>query len=410
MKRYFSISLTTFIFSALNVLTYFLLGIIMGNTAYSEVFLITYPLQYAMLVMLYFFASASNIRANREKNENCVESGMVLGILFGLIVFLLPVVFIDKYMQFMNVDVEFYRTFTLMSFGQLFFSYVIGIIAEKLYYKNDDKKANLCNIGFIGLNVITVSITALITKTQWIILTVNLGALLIYCVIWLALNLRKFHLDFSIKKNIRYESLYTFGDLLMFIIYLIGLRRVFGFGAEYAVALNFAALVTDPQWDAIGTIAKISKIDISQSKYNYKTGLKNSAVVIMFYACTSIILFFSLASVYDVVLKIGVIYLAIQVADMVINIFQTNLQPFMLLEYSSIKTTVLGLGYKGIRTILSLVILNPYNTNIGQIIAAVIGLAAFLYLRFRHYRLDKEGFLVRKLEDFQKFDKKKNRD
>ena len=130
----------------------------------------------------------------------------------------------------------------------------------------------------------------------------------------------------------------------------------------------------------------------------------------MFYACTSIILFFSLASVYDVVLKIGVIYLAIQVADMVINIFQTNLQPFMLLEYSSIKTTVLGLGYKGIRTILSLVILNPYNTNIGQIIAAVVGLVAFLYLRFKHYRLDKEGFLVRKLEDFQKFDKKKNRD
>lgn len=407
MKRYFSISLTTFIFSALNVLTYLLLGIIMGNTAYSEVFLITYPLQYAVLVMSYFFASASNIRANREKNENCVESGMILGILFGLIVFLMPVIFVDGYMQFMNVDIEFYRTFTLMSFGQLFFSYVIGVIAEKLYYKNDDKKANWCNIGFIVLNVVTVSVTALITKTQWIIATVNLSALLIYSVTWLALNLRKFHLDFSIKKNIRYESMYMFGDLLLFIIYLIGLKRVFGFGAEYSIALNFVALVTDPQWDAIGTIAKISKIDISQCKYNYKTGLKNTSAVIMFYICTSVILFFSLASIYDVVLKIGIIYLAIQIVDMVIDIFQTNLQPFMLLEYSSIKTTILGLGYKCIRTILSLVIINPYNTNIGQIVAAVVGLTAFLYLRFKHYRLNKEGFLVRKLENFQK---KKNRD
>ena len=133
MKRYFSMSLTFFAFSALNAVTYLLLGIIMGNTAFAEIFSITYPLQFVVAILLSFFASASNVRANKENNKSCVESGMLLGLFAGIVVFSLVAVFVDGYVQFMNMSPEVYRTFTLMSIGQLFFTFVNNLITEKLY-------------------------------------------------------------------------------------------------------------------------------------------------------------------------------------------------------------------------------------------------------------------------------------
>ena len=78
MKRYVCISLTLFAVSVTNVVTYFLLGIIMGDMQYSNIFSLTYPLQFVCSILLSYFATASNIRTNREKKEGCSESGMLL--------------------------------------------------------------------------------------------------------------------------------------------------------------------------------------------------------------------------------------------------------------------------------------------------------------------------------------------
>ncbi len=71
MKRYFTMSLTLFLFSILNALTFLLLGILTGNTAYSEIYSITYPIQFVVAIFQSFFASASNIRANKEGKKLC---------------------------------------------------------------------------------------------------------------------------------------------------------------------------------------------------------------------------------------------------------------------------------------------------------------------------------------------------
>lgn len=397
MKRYFGMSITFFLVSALNALTFLLLGIITNNVAYSEIFSITYPLQFVVAMLLSFFISASNIRANKESNSNCVESGMLVGIIFGVVVFGLVAVFIDNYINFMNMDANLFHNFALMSVGELFFSFVISAVAEKMYFANKDKLGNLCNTGFIILNFLTVIITALITSNQTAILLVNLISLFLYVFVWLGLTLKKFKFDFSILKNFKYESMYILSDTFMLLIYLFGFSAAFSFGAEFAVALNFVNLITDPQWDALGAIGKIAKIEISQSTYNYKRALKFSSVISVFYIMTSLVMFFSLFWVYDLILVIGLIYLFIQIADMLLNIVKANLQSFMQLEYSATKSTIINIVCKSIRTLLSLLIISPYNTNIAQIISGSLSLLLFAILRYKYFKLDKDGKLVRKL-------------
>ncbi len=398
MKRYFNISITLFIFSALNVLTYFLLGVITKNTAYSEVFSLIYPLQFVVSILLSFFASASNIRANKEKNENCIDIGIILGAIVGFLTFGIVGLLVDNYIVFMNMDPDIYRNFTLMAIGQLFFTYIINLVAEKLYFKDKDNRANLCILGFILLNLFSVTISALFTTNELIIVLVNLISLLLYCAVWLGLTIRRVHFDFNIIKNFKYESMYIINELFMFIIYFFGYSRAFGFGSEYVTALNLVNLITDPQWDALNAINKIAKIDISKSEYNYKKSLINSSLISAFYIGISITLFFGLFKTYKVVLSIGLIYLAVQIFDMLMNIVTANIKTYLQLEFSPTRCTIYNLVIKVIRTVLILSIFSPFNTDIGQIAGGLLSLTIFMIIRLKYYKKDKEGYLAPKLD------------
>lgn len=407
MKRYFTISLTTFAFSILNVLTFFLLGIITGNTALSGIFSITYPLQFVASVLLAFFASASNIQGNKETNKNCVYTGIILGIIFGAVVFAIVAIFIDQYLVFMNIDPSVYRIFTLMAVGQLFLSHINNIISEKLYFENKDNLGNVCNLGFIILNVASVSISALITKNELAILLANLICLVIYVCVWLGFNIKKFKFDFSIVKNFKYESVNIVGGIFMLLIYLFGFKIAFGFGEEYYIAISLVTLISDPLFDATSIIGKIAKIDISQSCYNYKKALKYSSIINACYCALGIILFFALFKFYNVRLEIGLIYLSIQIADILQSSLNINLQTFMQLEYSPFKATLINLLKKGLRTLLTVVIFSPFNTDIAQITCEILGLLIYLMLRYRNFKLDENGFLIKK-DKVKKIDKHKH--
>ena len=334
------------------------------------------------------------VQTKREKN--CVDTGIILGLIFSTITFTLLAVFVDDYITFMNMSPEIYRNFTLMSFGELFLSFVLSMLTEKMYSKDKDKQANLCTIGFIALNFATVVLTALITKNQLIIVLVNFVSLFVYVLVWFCLTVKKFKFDFNIIQNFKYESLYTLGNVLMLVTYLFGYSSVFSFGGEYVVALNFVNLITDPQWDALEAMDKIAKIDISNSENNYKKALKNSAVISSTYCLSSIVLFFALFKTYKVVLTIGLIYLAIQIADMLLEVFLSNLQPFLQIEYSPTKSTIISLVSKILRALISILWVNPYNTNVGQIGIDILIVVAFFIMRFRNFKLSNDGTLVRK--------------
>lgn len=396
MKRYLSISLTLFLYSAVNALTYMLLGILYGNEVFSEIFTLTYPLQFVCAIILSFFCIGSNIRANKENNKDCVSTGMILGVIFGLVVFTLITVFIDNYIVFMNFDPNVFHFFAIMSVGQLFFSFVISVVAEKLYFENKDKTANICKLGFIILNFATVIFTTLLTHNQITIVCVNLCCLAVYSLVYFILHIKKFHFDFSIFKNFKYESLVIFDQLFMIIIYLFGLSRVSDFGFEYIAALNLVTLITDPSWDALDAINKIAKIDISQSKYNYKKALKNSGIITAGYIVCSAILFFALFQTYHLNLTIGLIYLSIELLSMIIYIFKANLQTFFQLQYSPVISTSVNIIYKSVRTILSLCIISPYNISIGLVVGISVSLILLLIFRFSKFRGDPSGNLIRK--------------
>ena len=180
----------------------------------------------------------------------------------------------------------------------------------------------------------------------------------------------------------------------MFIIYLFGFSNAFEFGEKYILAINFVTLITDAQWDALVAIKTSAKIDISKGDYNYKDSIKNSFYFVLICAISSIVMFIGLFDLYNVDLGISMLMLGIQLFDYILFIFTANLESFLQLNYSPVINTINGMISTIIRTLLSIFVLSPYCTEIGQILGSLVLLILCLTKRFKHFRLTKEGYLV----------------
>ena len=85
MKRLLQISLDTLLVSALPIVMWIILGIIVRPEV-ANVFSLTYPLLFVYVVFINMFAVGPNITARKNKNRNVVFSNMIFGgILVGLV-------------------------------------------------------------------------------------------------------------------------------------------------------------------------------------------------------------------------------------------------------------------------------------------------------------------------------------
>ena len=153
MKRLLRISLNSAIFSLIPILSWFILGLIVDKNLVN-VFTLTYPLQFIWALIKSIFATGANLHKEKDKNDNAVLSGMTAGIVVGFIIFGIVAINVRKYIEFMNMDYEIYKEFTLYSVWALYIRLVFAIGIEKLYFEGKEKLANKYCIQLNLLNFI----------------------------------------------------------------------------------------------------------------------------------------------------------------------------------------------------------------------------------------------------------------
>ena len=134
MKRILRISLDILVTSVVPIAGWFLLGIILGGNLIN-VFSLTYPIQFIMNTFKSIFSTGANISAYKDNNKNAVNSGILLGIVLGALIFGIIIFNIEKYISFMNMDINTYKIFGIYSIIQLYLQLVLQFILKKLYYK-----------------------------------------------------------------------------------------------------------------------------------------------------------------------------------------------------------------------------------------------------------------------------------
>ena len=133
MKRLLQISFDTLLLSIIPIVIWNALGLILTKDLVIT-FSVTYPIQFLFYIFYYIFAVGPNITAEKKKNNDIVYSNVFLGTFIGILTLLILIFECNNFISIMNVDVSVFRTFTIYSMFNIFYSYVLKLILEKLYY------------------------------------------------------------------------------------------------------------------------------------------------------------------------------------------------------------------------------------------------------------------------------------
>ena len=394
MKRLLRISFDLSLLSFIPIILWFLLGIIVDKNLIN-IFTLTYPLQFIYYIFRSVFSTGANISKEKDKNKDAVMSGLVIGSIISLITFLLILINIDGYINFMNMDVNIYKTFTIYSVIEIFISLEFAFILNKLYYEGQNKLANKYSIMFNLLNLVLLVGTSLITKNQSVIVITTLIPLSLFTLYIIIKNSDKFKLKLNIPKCIKYDSVELFNNIGFLLIFLFGLSNAINFGEKYTLALTFVALITDTQWDTAEAIVTAATIDISKNNFNYKEHRCNAYKLLSILFLTSLIMFSLLYRFYDLDFKITMIYFAFEIVNFLIYPIYRIKTCYLQLEWSAFKITENKIFSLFLRMILSLT-KTPFCTGIGQACSSVyqfITVSIFFKLNFK---VDKKGNVIRK--------------
>ncbi len=108
MNRLLRIGFDTLVTSVTPILGWFLLGILVDKNLIN-IFSLIYPTQFIITAIQSVFGTGANISAIKDKNKNSIFSGVVLGAGTGLIILGSIAINIDKYISFMNMDIDTYK-------------------------------------------------------------------------------------------------------------------------------------------------------------------------------------------------------------------------------------------------------------------------------------------------------------
>lgn len=370
MKQLLRVSLDIFVTSLVPIAQCFLIGMLLDANLIN-VFTLTYPLQYVVVLLKSMFGTGANILACKEKDKNAIDCGIVLGVVIGAFLFGTIVYNIDGYIKFMNMDVEIYRVFGIYAVIQIYLQFVLQLILTKLYYKEENKKANSIAIRFNIVNFVSVIGLAILTRNQVITVAVSLIILFVYVALLLLVSIEKFEFEFHLFKSIRYDSVDFFNGITFILIYLFGFKNVFSFGENYVLAMTFATLVTDLQWDVIHAIVTVAKVDIPKQNFDYKKHMKNAYQLDAMIIVSSFVMAFALYGKYQPDLKLAILYIGAEIIMLMLYPIYITKTCYLQLEYSATKTTINKELANVIRMLISATLVSPYCTVIGQLTSMV---------------------------------------
>lgn len=365
MQRLLKIGFDQTLLSLTPILSWFCLSLLVDKNLIT-VFTIIYPLQYIYGCIRSPFAVGANINKVRDKNQNATMSGLVIGIILTLLIYGFVLANLNSYLDFMNVDSSSYRLFSTYAIIILILQTIFSFILEKLYYENQNSKANRYSLIFNLLNFAILIGTAIFTKDHATIVTITSVVMSLFTVIIVAKNCDKFRFRLNLINCFKYDLADFTSYTLSFFVFLFGLSNALEFGEQYALAITFVSLITDTQWDTLESIKIAAKIDISRHKFNYKQSVRDARKLLLLILISIGVMFGSLAHFYDLDLKLTLIFLGLEILDFSICIPYYLRTCFLQLNWSASKTALNKFFARALRLALAF-LPTPFCNSIGAI-------------------------------------------
>ena len=177
---------------------------------------------------------------------------------------------------------------------------------------------------------------------------------------------------------------------MFFVMYLFGFSNAFEYGEKYMIAITFATLVTDMQWDITDAVKTVAKVDIVKKKFNYDEHFRNALKLYSLLISSVVLMSLIAYPFYKPDVKIASIFIFLHILDFMLGPFIEIKICFLQLEDSAFKMTLNMIIAYIIRTSISFAP-TPFCTIIGQMCSTTYELI-YTKINFKKYK-NKSNFL-----------------
>lgn len=394
MKKLKRISFDTLLTSLTPIVSWIFLSIFLDKSLIN-IFLITYPIQYISSILKSVFGIGANISEEKYNVKDDILSGMFFGLVFSLIIYVIIILNLSPYINFMHEAKEINKLFLFYSVSIIFLQTILSFVLDKLYFECKNLLANKYTVIFNFINIFVLILTTLIFKNDSLIVFLTLISVSIYTFIIYIKSFRKFKIKFDLLKWIKYDSIELTNYVFLFLTFLFGISTATNYGSEYALAFTFVALITDIQWDITDAISTVTKIDLSENTFNYKKSINNAYILVMILVISSFIMYIVMHQLYKLNIIITSIYLLFHFIDFIICPIHKVNTTFLHLEYSEVKMTIHNIIARIIRLILSF-LPTPFCVVIGQLTSAIYQTVMSKIIFIKHFKLYKNKTILRR--------------
>ena len=163
------------------------------------------------------------------------------------------------------------------------------------------------------------------------------------------INLAQNKLTESQRRKLKLLQIIRLSDLFF------GFSNAFEYGEKYMIAITFATLVTDMQWDITDAVKTVAKVDIAKRKFNYNEHFRNELKLYSLLILSVILMSLITYPFYKPDLKIASIFISLHILDFMLGPFIEIKICFLQLEDSAFKMTLNMIIAYIIRTSISFV-------------------------------------------------------
>ena len=389
MRRLLRISFNYALESIFPLLSWMALSLIIDSRLLN-VFSITYPFQFISSLLSNVFSVGANISRIKDKKENAVMSGLLVGSILGFFIFGMAAFYVEKYLDFMSMDTIFYRNYTIYSLMQIYLQMVFSFVMNKLYYEGKNELANVYSVLFNVLNFLTLVLSARLLGNSIFAVIETLAALSIYVLIVLMREADPFCFQCSPPSFVKHNSVDCATNIITFFTYLLGFSNAMSYGEEYATALSFSTLITDAQWDSFYAIDTVAKIDISKQRFRYREHLKNAYRLLVLLLLSILLMYLVMRGSYELDNGILLLFIGVHVLTLALYPLYTTKRYFLQMEYSSKRIALNAVIVYLLRLRISF-LNTPYCTILGQLASTLCNFITINIIFRRHYTLSEDS-------------------
>lgn len=325
-----------------------------------------------------------------RKSNNSPGSGVLVSVLSEGLLCWLVYLLLPSYIQLIGVSASWLPVLNFFV-GYSAISYLLQTVLVPITFDDKETLATVLQVVFYIFSIGVLLLTGWTTGNEHLTYFITLGVSSVYVLGISLWSVKCARLEFAIPRWLKMQLVPIIGVFVCIIVYFLDIFRVSRATESMLLSMTFTLYVTDIQWDMLGAVASVRKIEVSHGERERKQTLIAAYVYLGILIVTELVLILCLHTSFSGLhLMFFLLDFGIQLLHMGLSTAY-DIQAVDLGVFAPTKNLALVLLVSnGVRVGCSFLLQTPYAAMLGQVGYSVTAFICYSCLSRKYLKRSQE--------------------